>query len=159
MFISLHADKHQNPSVRGASVYTLSEKASDAEAEALAARENEVDSLFDVNNSEAYAEDVRKILISLVQRTTMTCSAKFAGELIPELRKSTKLLGRTHRFSGFRVLKAPNVPSVLVEMGYMSNIKDRKMLVSESGRYALMRRVVQAIEGYFSRHEGCSQAS
>ena len=159
LFISLHADKHQNPSVRGASVYTLSEKASDAEAEALAARENEVDSLFDVNNSEAYAEDVRKILISLVQRTTMTCSAKFAGELIPELRKSTKLLGRTHRFSGFRVLKAPNVPSVLVEMGYMSNIKDRKMLVSESGRYALMRRVVQAIEGYFSRHEGCSQAS
>ncbi|MFP6688668.1 MAG: N-acetylmuramoyl-L-alanine amidase, partial [Alphaproteobacteria bacterium] len=159
LFISLHADKHKNRSVRGASVYTLSEKASDAETEALAARENEVDSLFDVSNSDEYEEDVRRILISLVQRTTMTCSAKFAGELITELKKSTKLLGRTHRFAGFRVLKAPNVPSVLVEMGYMSNDKDRKMLLSEAGRYALMRRVAQAIEDYFSRHESCSQAS
>ncbi|MDP6589727.1 MAG: N-acetylmuramoyl-L-alanine amidase [Alphaproteobacteria bacterium] len=159
LFISLHADKHENRKIRGASVYTLSEKASDAETEALAARENEADSLFDVSNSEEYAEDVRKILISLVQRSTMTCSAKFAGELIPQLKKSTKLLGRTHRFAGFRVLKAPNVPSVLVEMGYMSNGKDRKMLLSEAGRYALMRRVAEAIEGFFSRHESCSQAS
>ena len=159
LFISLHADKHKNRSVRGASVYTLSEKASDAETEALAARENEVDSLFDVSNSDEYEEDVRRILISLVQRTTMPCSAKFAGELIPELKKSTKLLGRTHRFAGVRGLKAPNVPSVLVEMGYMSNDKDRKMLLSEAGRYALMRRVAQAIEDYFSRHESCSQAS
>jgi N-acetylmuramoyl-L-alanine amidase len=159
LFISLHADRHKNRAVRGASVYTLSEKASDAETEALAARENEVDSLFDVNNSEAYEEDVRKILISLVQRTTMTCSAMFAGELIPELKKTTKLLGRTHRFAGFRVLKAPNVPSVLVEMGYMSNVKDRKILSSEAGRYAFMRSVVRAIEGYFLRHENCTQAS
>ena len=121
LFISLHADHHQNRAIRGASVYTLSEKASDTETEALAARENAVDSLFEVNNSNAYEEDVRKILLSLVQRTTMTCSAIFAGELIPELEKTTKLLGRTHRFAGFRVLKAPNVPSVLVEMGYMSN--------------------------------------
>ena len=159
LFISLHADKHKNRNIRGASVYTLSEKASDAETEALANRENAVDSLFDVNNSEEYEEDVRQILISLVQRTTMTCSAKFAGELISELKKSTKLLGRTHRFAGFRVLKAPNVPSVLVEMGYMSNVKDRKMLLSEAGRYALMRRVARAIEEFFSRHETCSQAS
>ena len=159
LFISLHADKHENRKIRGASVYTLSEKASDAETEALAARENEADSLFDVSNSEEYAEDVRKILISLVQRSTMTCSAKFAGELIPQLKKSTKLLGRTHRFAGFRVLKAPNVPSVLVEMGYMSNGKDRKMLLSVAGRYALMRRVAEAIEGFFSRHGSCSQAS
>ena len=159
LFVSLHADRHKNPAVRGASVYTLSEKASDAETEALAARENEVDSLFDVNNSEEYEEDVRKILISLVQRTTMTCSAMFAGELIPELKKSTKLLGRTHRFAGFRVLKAPNVPSVLVEMGYMSNLEDRKILSSEKGRYTLMRSVAQAIEDYFLRHEACTQAS
>lgn len=159
LFISLHADRHKNRAVRGASVYTLSEKASDAETEALAARENEVDSLFDVNNSEEYEADVRKILISLVQRTTMTCSAMFAGELIPELKKSTKLLGRTHRFAGFRVLKAPNVPSVLVEMGYMSNLKDRKILSSEAGRYTLMRSVAQAIEDYFLRHESCTQAS
>ncbi len=159
LFISLHADKHENRKVRGASVYTLSEKASDAETEALADRENEVDSLFGVNNSDEYEEDVRRILISLVQRTTMTCSAKFAGELIPELQKSTKLLGRTHRFAGFRVLKAPNVPSVLVEMGYMSNVTDRKMLLSEAGRYALMRRVARAIEEFFSHHETCAQAS
>jgi len=89
----------------------------------------------------------------------MTCSAMFAGELIPELKKTTKLLGRTHRFAGFRVLKAPNVPSVLVEMGYMSNLKDRKILLSEAGRYAFMRSVTRAIEGYFLRHETCTHAS
>ena len=104
-------------------------------------------------------EDVRKILLSLVQRTTMPCSAIFAGELIPELKKTTKLLGRTHRFAGFRVLKAPNVPSVLVEMGYMSNTKDRKILSSEAGRYAIMRSIVRAIEGYFLQHETCTQRS
>ncbi len=155
LFVSLHADKHSNSKVRGASVYTLSEKASDAETEALAQRENEVDALFDVNFSQEYDEELRKILISLVQRTTMTCAAKFAGELIPELGKSTKLLGRTHRFAGFKVLKAPNVPSVLVEMGYLSNRKDSSMLLSEKGRYALMNRVATAIASYFIVHETC----
>ncbi|MBT5038591.1 MAG: N-acetylmuramoyl-L-alanine amidase [Rhodospirillaceae bacterium] len=155
LFVSLHADKHSNSKVRGAAVYTLSEKASDAETEALAQRENEVDALFDVNFSQEYDEELRKILISLVQRTTMTCSAKFAGELIPELGKSTKLLGRTHRFAGFRVLKAPKVPSVLVEMGYLSNSKDRRLLLSEDGRYALMNRVANAIASYFVVHETC----
>jgi len=155
LFISLHADKHSNSKIRGASVYTLSEKASDAETEALAHRENEVDALFDVNFSQEYDEELRKILISLVQRTTMTCSAKFAGELIPELGKSTKLLGRTHRFAGFRVLKAPKVPSVLVEMGFLSNKSDRRMLLSEKGRYALMNRVAGAIDSYFVNHDTC----
>jgi N-acetylmuramoyl-L-alanine amidase len=155
LFISLHADKHSNSKIRGASVYTLSEKASDAETEALAHRENEVDALFDVNFSQEYDEELRKILISLVQRSTMTCSAKFAGELIPELGKSTKLLGRTHRFAGFRVLKAPKVPSVLVEMGYLSNKSDRRMLLSEKGRYALMNRVAGAIDSYFVNHDTC----
>jgi N-acetylmuramoyl-L-alanine amidase len=155
LFISLHADKHSNSKIRGASVYTLSEKASDAETEALAHRENEVDALFDVNFSQEYDEELRKILISLVQRTTMTCSAKFAGELIPELGKSTKLLGRTHRFAGFRVLKAPKVPSVLVEMGFLSNKSDRRMLLSEKGRYALMNRVAGAINSYFVNHDTC----
>lgn len=155
LFVSLHADTHSNSKVRGASVYTLSEKASDAETEALAQRENEVDAMFDVNFSQEYDEELRKILISLVQRTTMTCSAKFAGELIPELGKSTKLLGRTHRFAGFRVLKAPKVPSVLVEMGYLSNSKDRRMLLSKKGRYDLMNRVASAITSYFVLHETC----
>ncbi len=158
LFISLHADMHKNHKVRGAAVYTLSENASDAETKALAARENEVDALFDVSNSDNYEDDVRKILVSLVQRTTMTCSAKLAAELIPELKKSTKLLRRTHRFAGFRVLKAPDVPSVLVEMGYMSNNQDREMLISEKGRYALMQRIAQAIDHYFLHHATCSRA-
>jgi N-acetylmuramoyl-L-alanine amidase len=159
LFISLHADRHESAKVRGASIYTLSEQASDAEAAALAARENDVDTLFGVDGTEHYEEDVRQILISLVQRTTMTCSAKFAGTLIPELEKTTKLLGRTHRFAGFRVLKAPDVPSVLVEMGYMSNGQDRKMLSSKKGRHALMLRVAEAVDMYFARHAACSQAS
>ncbi len=159
LFISLHADKHKNHKIRGAAVYTLSEKASDAATEALAARENQVDALYDVRNSEEYEDDVRKILISLVQRTTMTCSARFAAELIPELKKSTNLLGRTHRFAGFRVLKAPDVPSVLIEMGYMSNGHDREFLMSKKGRYALMQRVAQATDNYFLHHTACSRAS
>ena len=85
-----------------------------------------------------------------VQRETMNFSAEFANLLIPELGKEGRLLRKTHRFAGFRVLKAPDVPSVLVEMGYVSNRKDERMLRDPARRRDLMRAVVRAVDRYFA---------
>ncbi len=150
LFVSLHADKHENKRVRGASVYTLSEKASDAEAEDLAQRENKADIVAGVDLSEGYDAEVTQILISLVQQSTMNCSATFATLLVPEIGKRTKLLRRTHRFAGFRVLKAPDVPSVLLELGYLSNNQDEQILSEPTRRKKLMRSIRTAIDSYFS---------
>lgn len=155
LFISLHADHHDNPKVRGLSVYTLSDKASDAEAEQLARRENKSGIVSGVDLSEGYDAEVAQILISLVQQTTLNCSAIFATlHLVPELSKDAKLLGRARRFAGFRVLKAPDIPSVLVELGYLSNPKERSRLISKTHRAALMKRIVAAIDAYFAT-SGC----
>ena len=150
LFVSLHADSHENPRVGGAAVYTLSDTASDAEAAELAKRENKADIVEGVNLDGGYDEEVTKILISLVQQSTMNCSATFATLLVPEIGKESRLVGHTHRFAGFRVLKAPDVPSVLIELGYFSNSQDEKRLRSSEHRRRLMRRVHAAIDSYFS---------
>lgn len=150
LFVSLHADSHENSRVGGASVYTLSDTASDAETAELAQRENKADIVEGVNLDGGYDEEVTKILISLVQQSTMNCSATFATLLVPEIGKESRLVGRTHRFAGFRVLKAPDVPSVLIELGYFSNPQDEKRLRSRDHRRRLMRRMVAAIDSYFS---------
>ena len=151
LFISLHADAIANNAVRGATIYTLSEKSSDAEAAELAAKENKSDVIAGIDlSAEAYGEDVTKILIDLMQRETMNFSARFAAVLIPEIAKEARLLRKTHRFAGFRVLKAPDVPSVLVEMGYMSNRKDERMLKDRAQRRKLMGAVLRAIDRYFA---------
>ena len=151
LFISLHADKHDSPKVRGASVYTLSETASDAETEAFAKRENSSDLVAGIDLGEEYDEEVARILISLVQQSTMNCSAVFASSLTKQIKKQTRLLPRPHRFAGFRVLKAPDVPSVLVEMGYLSNKVDEKGLRNASTRSTIMKAVVKAIDAFFAR--------
>ncbi|MCH7860242.1 MAG: N-acetylmuramoyl-L-alanine amidase [Proteobacteria bacterium] len=151
LFISLHADQHPSSKVRGASVYTLSEKASDQEVEALAARENKSDIIAGLDLADQYDDDVAAILIALTQRETMNCAATFAALAIPELGKNGKLLRNTHRSAGFRVLKAPDMPSVLIELGYLSNPKDEEQLLSSSGRRKLMDGLVQAIERYFDK--------
>src|SRR5690606_36212483 len=120
LFLSLHADSAPTRSARGLSVYTLSEKASDKEAEMLDARENKVDILSDMDLSEE-SKDVADILISLAQRETKNNSATLATLLVQQLGKKVKLLQNTHRFAGFAVLKAPDIPSVLVETGFVSN--------------------------------------
>jgi N-acetylmuramoyl-L-alanine amidase len=127
LFISLHANIHSSRRVRGASVYTLSEKGSDAEAEALAAKENKADVLSGVN-LDGQSQDVSMILIDLAQRETMNLSKNLANTMVRELGKSTRVLNNTHRSAGFAVLKSPTVPSVLVEVGYMSNRKEEKLL-------------------------------
>jgi N-acetylmuramoyl-L-alanine amidase len=152
LFISLHADSHNNPLTRGASVYTLSEKASDAESAALAAKENKSDIIAGVDLSKQ-SNVVSNILIDLAQRDTKNMSTRFASLLVRELKDQTLLLGNTHRFAGFAVLKAPDVPSVLIEMGYISSSKDEALLSSSGHQKKLAKAVRRAVENYFSWQE------
>lgn len=152
LFISIHADTIKNRKISGPSVYTLSERASDKEAAALADKENKADLIagIDLTNENA---DVTGILIDLAQRETMNQSARFAGMLVGELKKRTKVLRNTHRFAGFAVLKAPDVPSVLLELGFLSNPKDERALRDRRYRARLAGGVAKAIDGYFTRVE------
>ena len=157
LFISLHANIHRKGSVRGASVYTISEQSSDAEAEALAAKENKADVLAGVNLV-AQTDDVSRILIDLIWRETMNLSKAFANILVAELGKSTRLLKNTHRFAGFAVLKSATVPSVLVEVGYMSNRTEETQLRSKAHREKIAGAMRRAIEKYFNWHEQMSRS-
>ncbi|GIX17164.1 MAG: N-acetylmuramoyl-L-alanine amidase [Rhodothalassiaceae bacterium] len=148
LFISLHADSIRNRRVRGATVYTLSETASDAEAAALARRENKADVLAGLELDHQPPE-VADILISLAQREVMNRSAHFANLLVPELQRRVLVRSNPHRFAGFVVLKAPDVPSVLVEMGYLSNRQDAAFLHSRRGRQEIAEALLAAIDGYF----------
>jgi len=157
LFISLHANTHPKRSVRGASVYTISEKSSDTEAEALAAKENRADVLAGVN-LDAQTDDVSRILIDLIWRETMNLSKNFAGLMVTELGKSTRLLNNTHRFAGFAVLKSPTVPSVLVEIGYMSNKTEEALMRSKGQRVKVSTGIRRAIDRYFAWHEQMSRS-
>ncbi len=152
LFISLHADSLKNRTTRGASVYTLSETASDKEAAALAAKENRSDIIAGLDLTEQN-DEVTSILIDLTQRETMNQSARYANLVLAEFRKSVRVLRKSHRFAGFVVLKAPDVPSVLVELGYLSNRDDVRYLSSRSGRQALVTAIVRATQTYFRRTE------
>lgn len=149
LFVSLHADSIGRRGVRGASVYTLSEKASDAEAAALAAKENKADLLGGVL-LKVEDEEVEEILIDLGQRETKNRSAGFANIALPELGRRVRTLRNGHRFAGFAVLKAPEVPSVLVEMGYLSNRRDEHMLSTAKGRRPVLEALAKAIDRYFA---------
>lgn len=148
MFISLHADANPNPIVRGGSVYTLSEVASDKEAEMLAAKENKADLIAGMDLSHENPQ-VTSILLDLAQRETMNYSATFAAMMVAELGKSVQLLGRSHRFAGFAVLKAPDVPSVLFELGYLSNSAEEKLLNQAAYRRKIADGVVRAADRFF----------
>lgn len=148
LFISLHADSSPNPDTRGLSVYTLSDRASDEEAAALASRENKVDILSDIDLSDK-DEDVASILIDLAQRETKNKSSEFAETLVNEFGREINLVRNSHRFAGFAVLKAPDVPSVLVELGFLSNRKDEALLNSTEYRKKVIRGFVRAVDSYF----------
>ncbi|MBT5414433.1 MAG: N-acetylmuramoyl-L-alanine amidase [Rhodospirillaceae bacterium] len=157
LFISIHADSIGSAKVKGASVYTLSENASDKEAEKLAAKENKADIIAGVNLAQENPE-VTDILIDLAQRESMNEGARFANMLIGELRRATGTLQKSHRFAGFAVLKAPDVPSVLLEMGYLSNPTEEKNLKSKAHRRKLAVAIVQAIDRYFAHHDQLSRS-
>ena len=148
LFMSVHADSALNRKATGLSVYTLSETASDKEAAALAERENKADVISGLNLVEQ-SKEVSDVLISLAQRETRNRSSEFAKCLVDEMRKSVKLISDTHRFAGFAVLKAPDVPSVLLEMGYLSNKNEERLLRQESYRRKLAVSAAKAIDRYF----------
>jgi N-acetylmuramoyl-L-alanine amidase len=150
LFISIHADSAENPEAGGGTVYTLSEVASDREAQRLAARENKSDIINGVNLGGADA-DVSSILIDLTQRETMNVSAQFAKLLLRESQPNMRMRTNSHRFASFIVLKAPDTPSVLFETGYLSNEEDVEFLGSESGRQKVARSVASAIQVHFAR--------
>ncbi|MFD1951931.1 N-acetylmuramoyl-L-alanine amidase [Sphingomonas arantia] len=150
LFISIHADSAPADLARGASIYTLSEVASDQVAARLAARENRSDILNGVNLGNA-APDVSSILVDLAQRESMNMSSSFAGLMQREMAPAVPFRSSYHRFAAFAVLKAPDVPSVLLETGYMSNIEDSKFLFSREGRTAIADGVTRAVTAYFAR--------
>jgi len=150
LFISLHADSIGSAEFRGGAVYTLSETASDEEAAALAAKENKADLLGGVPLDDR-DNQVTSILIDLEKRETMNYSARFTNLLLPELaERNVAMRPKPHRFAGFRVLKAPDVPSVLLELGYLSNRQDAQFVTSAAGRAAIVAAVVEAIDRYFT---------
>lgn len=148
LFVSIHADSVGRRNVRGASVYTLSERASDREAAALAERENKADIIPGMDLSHENKE-VSNILIDLAQRETMNQSARLAILMVRALGKRAKILQRPHRQAGFAVLKAPDVPSILIETGFLSNSADEKMLKSQKYRSVIADGIKEAIDDYF----------
>ncbi len=150
LFISIHCDSAENPDATGASIYTLSEVASDREAARLAARENKADILAGVDLGRQSA-DISSILIDLTQRETMNASAGFARLLGREATGVIPLKPNYHRMASLMVLKAPDLPSILFETGYLSNEADAQRLDSAEGRRAIAKSVERAVEVYFAR--------
>lgn len=149
LFLSLHANTHPRRTTRGFSVYTLSNRASDREAAALAALENKSDVIGGVDLGE-YDDDVQNILIDFAQAKTNELSVKFARDiLIGSVKPDASLLTRPWRSAGFAVLKAPDVPSVLIELGYISNSREERLLVTAEHRRRLSDAIVHAVSEYF----------
>lgn len=151
LFISLHADSHPDASLQGLSVYTLSEQASDKEAEALAKSENHSDIIAGMDLSRNNPE-VTEVLIDLARRDTKNISARFAELVVSEIGTEAKLLRNTHRFAGFAVLKGIGIPSVLVELGYLSNPKEEELLKTDSYRERLVSAIARAVDTYCDQY-------
>ncbi|MGE4527934.1 MAG: N-acetylmuramoyl-L-alanine amidase [Rhodospirillaceae bacterium] len=156
LFISLHADSNPNRSTRGLSIYTLSERASDKEAGLLADKENKADIISGMDFSEESPE-VTGILIDLAQRESMNLSAQFAALSVGELRRQVRTLDNTHRFAGFAVLKAPDIPSVLLEMGYLSNSEEVRLLQQAGYRDRLAGSMAHAVDRYFDQTQSAQR--
>lgn len=149
LFIAVHADTVRGRSVRGATLYTLSEKASDAEAEALAQKENRADIIGGMDLA-TENQDVTDILIELAQRETKNHSMFFARKAATQLQLVTHMTGKPTRSAGFVVLKAPDVPSVLLELGYLSNRSDEALLTSPKWQTEVTQAMAKAIDAYFA---------
>ncbi len=151
LFISIHCDalSRGEGNAQGATVYTLGERASDAEAARLAEAENRADVIAGVDLS-AEPSEIADILIDLAQRETKSFSTLFARSLVSELKGAARMHKNPLKSAGFRVLKAPDVPSVLLELGYVSNPGDLKLLVSDIWRQRTGDAIAHAVDTYFS---------
>ncbi|WP_300299759.1 N-acetylmuramoyl-L-alanine amidase [Ferrovibrio sp.] len=149
LFLSVHADSLRGDrATRGASVYTRADAASDLDAEALALRENRADQLAD-SAADTDVDDVVSILLDLASRDTARLSGRFAGLLTASMSDTIALRRNALRAANFRVLSAPDVPSALLELGYLSNPGDEALLFSEAGRNKLAAAAVAAIDRFF----------
>ena len=151
LFVSVHADKIGRKGVRGASIYTLSEKASDAETARLAEEENNSGFVAGVDLSQE-SQDVADILLDLAMREKMNESNMFARMLNRAfLQRNIKLLPKSHRSAGFAVLKAPDVPSVLIEIGFLSNPQEAKLLGSGQFQSNIAASMLDGVDAYFRK--------
>jgi N-acetylmuramoyl-L-alanine amidase len=159
LFVSIHADTLVgSPRVQGATVYTLAAKASDADAERVAEKENKVDQLAGIDAASA-DEEVASILDDLMKRETKALSMAFAKRLIKALEPNVRLNRNPLRSAAFLVLRAPDVPSVLVELGYLSSDADRNLLASKQWRVAASRDIADAVESRVSARSGSAAAA
>ncbi|MFK4507825.1 N-acetylmuramoyl-L-alanine amidase [Bradyrhizobium daqingense] len=160
LLVSIHADAlpRAEGDAQGATIYTLSDKASDAEAQRLADAENRADAIAGFNLAEE-PTDVADILIDLTQRETRTFSNRFARLLMGEMKATVRMHKHPLKSAGFRVLKAPDVPSVLVEIGYVSNKADLEHLVSEGWRSRAVGSMAQAIDAFLTKRMATAGSS
>ena len=156
LFISLHADALADTdsakSVRGATVYTLSERASDAMARRMADKENSADAVAGLAPTEpAETHEVRGILADLLKRETANFSSDFSATLVGKMRRNVNLSRAPERSAAFRVLQQTRTPSVLIELGYLSNPDDQKLMTSQKWREAVATSIADAVDAYFAR--------
>lgn len=147
LLISIHADTIDVPGLHGATVYTVSDKASDPAAEATAVRENLSDELAGITVP-ADNQQVADILVDLIRRETHGFSARFARSLVSEFSRSIGMIKNPHRSAGFRVLRAPDVPSVLIELGYLSNPDDEAKLLDPEWRGKAIDGIVHSVDAF-----------
>ncbi len=149
LFISLHANSIADNHVSGFSIYTLSDNSSDKQAELLAQKENQADIINGIDFAGA-SKEIMKTLIDLSQRESKNSSARFAKYVIRDIKKvDIEILQNTHRFAGFMVLTAPDMASVLIELGYLSNRREEEMLNSASYRRLVAKTLTNSINQYF----------
>ncbi|MEM7728793.1 MAG: N-acetylmuramoyl-L-alanine amidase [Pseudomonadota bacterium] len=145
LFISIHADSTSSASTRGASVYTLADRARNRSKRIV----NNQNWIMDVDLAEQ-SDSVGDILVDLAQRSTESQSEAFADILLENLEGKTRLVNNSHRRAGYYVLLAPDVPAVLLELGFLSNVEDEKLLKTKSHRAKLMRAVRRSVDEYFA---------
>jgi N-acetylmuramoyl-L-alanine amidase len=148
LFVSMHADAVSDHAVRGASVYTLADAASDAQTAALARRENSADRFAGAGLDAS--PEVARILASLVRRETRVGSSRLARDMVGNLDQDLPMLPNPARHAGFVVLKAADIPSVLVEMGFMSNPADEAQLRRPQHRARVAEAMKHAVNAYFA---------
>jgi N-acetylmuramoyl-L-alanine amidase len=149
LFVSIHANSFSTRSVRGTVIYTVSDAASDKMAAEIAASENQSDILAGIDIDDTSSGGVMDILIDLTRRETRNFGVVFARNLVKELSSATKMFKIPHQQAGFKVLEAPDVPSAMVELGYLSNANDEEQLLSAEWREKAAESIVRAIGGYF----------
>ncbi len=147
LFISLHADTLKQKDIRGSTVYTISDRASDKLAADLADRENNSDKIAGAETQAAPAA-VTDILMDLTRRETQAFSISLAQDVLNSFNGQISMINNPHRHAGFQVLRAPDVPSILLELGFLSNKEDEKLLLDEKWREKMVDRLTEAVRQY-----------